>query len=162
GTPPAEQPNGENAGVLGTAIEARIRELALSFPETYEDHPWGDFPVFKVGANKVFAWLTVEPKAVRLTLKLTAEEREIAHVLPSGNGEPEHLLVYEIGVRKDARRRGVGRTLMQRLAELAGERGVRDAFLLTNESNAGAMAFYQAIGCVRPNADDVLWSLRFG
>jgi len=82
GTPPAEQPNGENAGVLGSAIEARIRELALSFPQTYEDHPWGDFPVFKVGANKVFAWLTVEPKAVRLTLKLTAEEREIAHLLP--------------------------------------------------------------------------------
>jgi len=68
--------------VLGTAIETRIRQLALSFPETYEDHPWGDFPVFKVGANKVFAWLTVEPKAVQLTLKLTAEEREVAHLLP--------------------------------------------------------------------------------
>ena len=66
----------------GTAIEARIRELALSLPKTYEDHPWGDFPVFKVGANKVFAWLTVEPKAVHVTLKLTAEEREVAHLLP--------------------------------------------------------------------------------
>ena len=66
----------------GTAIEARIRELALSFPETYEDHPWGDFPVFKVGANKVFAWLTIEPRAVQVTLKLTAEEREVAHLLP--------------------------------------------------------------------------------
>jgi predicted DNA-binding protein (MmcQ/YjbR family) len=75
-------PNGDNAAVRGTAIEERIRELALSFPETYEDHPWGDFPVFKVGANKVFAWLTIEPKAVQLTLKLTAEEREIAHLLP--------------------------------------------------------------------------------
>ena len=38
--------------MLGTAIETRIRELALSFPATYEDHPWGDFPVFKVGENK--------------------------------------------------------------------------------------------------------------
>src|SRR3954452_22028243 len=66
----------------GTAIEARIRELALSLPETYEDHPWGDFPVFKVGANKVFAWLTVESRAVHVTLKLTAEEREVAHLLP--------------------------------------------------------------------------------
>jgi hypothetical protein len=47
--------------MLGEALEARIRELALSFPETYEDHPWGDFPVFKVGSNKVFAWLTVGP-----------------------------------------------------------------------------------------------------
>jgi len=68
--------------VLGESIEQRIRELALSFPETYEDHPWGDFPVFKVRENKVFAWLTIEPKAVQLTLKLTAEEREVAHLLP--------------------------------------------------------------------------------
>ena len=68
--------------MLGEALEERIRELALSFPETYEDHPWGDFPVFKVGPNKVFAWLTVDPNAVQLTLKLTAEEREIAHLLP--------------------------------------------------------------------------------
>jgi predicted DNA-binding protein (MmcQ/YjbR family) len=72
----------ENGVMLGAAIETRIRELALSFPETYEDHPWGDFPVFKVGSNKVFAWLTVEPKEVQVTLKLTAEEREIAHLLP--------------------------------------------------------------------------------
>jgi len=68
--------------MLGEALEARIRELALSFPETYEDHPWGDFPVFKVGSNKVFAWLTVGPKSIELTLKLTAEEREIAQLLP--------------------------------------------------------------------------------
>src|SRR5207249_2194380 len=32
----------------------RIRELALSFPATYEDSPWGH-PVFKVGDNKMFA-----------------------------------------------------------------------------------------------------------
>jgi len=68
--------------LLGTVIETRIRELALSFPATYEDHPWGDFPVFKVGENKVFAWLTIEPKGAQLTLKLTAEEREVAHLLP--------------------------------------------------------------------------------
>ena len=68
--------------MLGSTLATRIRKLALSFPETYEDHPWGDFPVFKVGSNKVFAWLTIEPKSVQLTLKLTAEEREIAHLLP--------------------------------------------------------------------------------
>ena len=67
---------------MGTTPVDRITELALSFPEAYEDRPWGDFPVFKVGSNKVFAWLTIEPKAVQLTLKLTAEEREIAHLLP--------------------------------------------------------------------------------
>lgn len=65
-----------------TTIERRITELALSFPESYEDRPWGDFPVFKVGQNKVFGWMVTRDDSVDVTLKLTAEEREIAHLLP--------------------------------------------------------------------------------
>jgi predicted DNA-binding protein (MmcQ/YjbR family) len=57
-----------------------IRELALSLPEAYEDAPWG-FPVFKVSDNKMFAWLR-EDDPVELTVKLTAEEREIANLHP--------------------------------------------------------------------------------
>ncbi len=64
------------------AIAERIRSSALEFPGTYEDRPWGDFPVFKVGENKVFGWAVVEDGAVHVTMKLTAEEREIAHLLP--------------------------------------------------------------------------------
>jgi predicted DNA-binding protein (MmcQ/YjbR family) len=59
----------------------QIRALALSFPETYEDSPWG-FPVFKVAANKMFAWMMDRENCLELTVKLTAEEREIAHLLP--------------------------------------------------------------------------------
>jgi predicted DNA-binding protein (MmcQ/YjbR family) len=58
----------------------RIRALALSFPETYEDEPWGH-PVFKVADNRMFASMSSE-RPVRLTVKLTAEEREIAMLLP--------------------------------------------------------------------------------
>ena len=42
----------------------------------------GRFPRFQGGREQGLRGLTVEPKAVRLTLKLTAEEREIAHLLP--------------------------------------------------------------------------------
>ncbi|SRR6266487_855575 len=59
----------------------RIRELALAFPQSYEDEPWG-FPVFKVGDNKMFAAMSEEDGVVQLTVKLTAEEREIAQLLP--------------------------------------------------------------------------------
>jgi predicted DNA-binding protein (MmcQ/YjbR family) len=59
----------------------RIRALALSLPETYEDEPWGH-PVFKVADNRMFASMSLEERVVRLTVKLTAEEREIAHLLP--------------------------------------------------------------------------------
>ena len=63
-------------------MERRIRDLALSFPDAYEDRPWGDFPVFKVGQNKVFGWAVARDGAVHVTMKLTADEREIAHLLP--------------------------------------------------------------------------------
>lgn len=62
-------------------LAQRLRQLALSLPETYEDEPWGH-PVFKVGDNKMFAAMSVAEKGVQLTVKLTPEEREIAHLLP--------------------------------------------------------------------------------
>jgi len=68
--------------VRKATIERRISELALSFPQAYEDRPWGDFPVFKVGQNKVFGWMVARERSVDVTVKLTLEEREIAHLLP--------------------------------------------------------------------------------
>src|SRR5207249_6820363 len=48
-------------------LERRIREVALSLPETYEDEPWGH-PVFKVADNKMFASMTAGDGAVHLTV----------------------------------------------------------------------------------------------
>ena len=59
----------------------RIRALALSFPETFEDSPWGH-PVFKVGDNKMFAGISNSEDPVSLTVKLTPEERAIALHMP--------------------------------------------------------------------------------
>jgi predicted DNA-binding protein (MmcQ/YjbR family) len=70
--------NGQNGEVT---FADRIRELALSLPETYEDEPWGH-PVFKVADNRMFASMSENGRTVSLTVKLTAEEREIAHLLP--------------------------------------------------------------------------------
>lgn len=58
-----------------------VRRLALGFPEAYEDSPWGH-PVFKVADNRMFAAMSEADGALRLTVKLTAEEREIAMLLP--------------------------------------------------------------------------------
>ena len=64
----------------GDGFADRIRALALSFPETYEDEPWGH-PVFKVADNRMFAAIS-SGLPVQLTVKLTAEEREMAMLLP--------------------------------------------------------------------------------
>lgn len=75
--------SGRLAGVaVPDDLAERLRGLALSLPETYEDHPWGPEPVFKVAENKVFAFMAVADDCVRVTVKLTPEEREIAQLLP--------------------------------------------------------------------------------
>lgn len=63
------------------AVTGEIRALALALPEAYEDSPWGH-PVFKVADNRMFASMSETDEVVRLTVKLTAEEREIATLLP--------------------------------------------------------------------------------
>ena len=70
----------QNVAVKPKRIADLIRETALSFPETYEDEPWGH-PVFKVAENRMFASISNDAP-VKLTVKLTAEEREIAMLLP--------------------------------------------------------------------------------
>ncbi len=63
-----------------SVLADRVRSLALSFPETYEDAPWGH-PVFKVGANKMFAAMGNDAP-LQVTLKLSADERPVALELP--------------------------------------------------------------------------------
>jgi predicted DNA-binding protein (MmcQ/YjbR family) len=58
-----------------------VRALALSFPEAYEDAPWGH-PVFKVADNRMFAGMSAGPDGVLVTAKLAPEEREVAELLP--------------------------------------------------------------------------------
>jgi predicted DNA-binding protein (MmcQ/YjbR family) len=78
---PRAIPN-ETMKIQHVSYGQRIRELALSFPETYEDWPWGH-PVFKVGDNKMFASMSDGEASVSLTVKLTPEEREIALHMPN-------------------------------------------------------------------------------
>ena len=63
------------------SLAQKVRELALSLPETYEDDPWGH-PVFKVADNRMFGSMSTNDGHVDLTVKLTIEEREIAYLLP--------------------------------------------------------------------------------
>jgi predicted DNA-binding protein (MmcQ/YjbR family) len=72
---------GEPARLAGDAA-ATVRGLALSFPEAFEDHPFGPTDhVFKIGPKRMFGIMDEGPP-LRLTVKLTAEEREVALLLP--------------------------------------------------------------------------------
>ena len=70
----------------------------------------------------------------------------LAHELPRRHGDRSKLFVYEVDVAETHQRRGVGKALLARLAELARERGIRVGFVLTDEDNIPANALYRSAG----------------
>jgi aminoglycoside 3-N-acetyltransferase I len=81
--------------------------------------------------------------------------------LPRRHGHAKTLFVYEVDVAPGARRRGVATALLGELSRFAVERGIGEGFVLTNASNAAAMALYESVGGTRPYADDVMWDFTF-
>ena len=66
------------AALSGKAFD-RLKAAALAYPETFEDHPWGE-TVVKV-RGKVFIFLWESEEGLRVTLKLP-RSREFALEYP--------------------------------------------------------------------------------
>ncbi len=56
------------------------------------------------------------------------------------------LCIYEIDVDAAYRRRGIGAGLLRELERIARERGIEEAFVLTDEDNTAAMRLYESVG----------------
>lgn len=88
---------------------------------------------------------------------------------PRGGSEGD---IQTIAVHERARRRGLGRTLMNALTAEARERGAREVFLEVRADNPGAIDLYRSLGfeqlAVRPNyyqpdgVDALVMRLRLG
>lgn len=71
------------------------------------------------------------------------------------------VFLYDVGVDEGARRRGHGGALVRALLEECRAIGASEAFVLTNRSNAAAMALYASTGAVSDAGDDevsLVWS----
>lgn len=69
-----------------------------------------------------------------------------AHVLPMTRSETSEVFIYDIAVRPDQQRRGVGRRLMSALQEHARSLGIDDLFVPADNEDAHALEFYRALG----------------
>lgn len=70
----------------------------------------------------------------------------LAHDLPRRHDPPTKLLVYEVEVAEEHRSRGVGRALLEELARIARDRGIRHGWVLTDHDNDAALALYRSMG----------------
>ncbi|HEX9426644.1 MAG TPA: GNAT family N-acetyltransferase [Candidatus Polarisedimenticolia bacterium] len=69
-----------------------------------------------------------------------------AHTLPMTRTESSELFIYDIAVRSDQRRKGIGRQLMLALREAAAAAGIRTLFVPADNDDANALDFYRALG----------------
>jgi aminoglycoside 3-N-acetyltransferase I len=82
-------------------------------------------------------------------LAVTDEGRPVGFVTGVETCHPDkgtEMFAYELGVAEDFRRRGVARALLERLADLARERGCYALWTGTEDDNEPALATYRAIG----------------
>ena len=69
-----------------------------------------------------------------------------AHALPMTRSESSEIFIYDLAVRADRQRRGVGRRLVGALRGMAAAQGIQDVFVPADDEDAHALAFYRAIG----------------
>lgn len=69
-----------------------------------------------------------------------------AHSLPMTRAETTELFVYDIAVRSQYRRMGVGRFLFNTLRAQAFEAGINDVFVAADDDDAHALDFYRGLG----------------
>lgn len=69
-----------------------------------------------------------------------------AHTLPMTRTESSEIFIYDIAVRKDMQRKGVGRHLMEALFKNAAAMGIHSVFVPADNVDRQAFGFYRALG----------------
>lgn len=69
-----------------------------------------------------------------------------AHTLPMTRAEFSEIFIYDLAVRSDHRRKGVGRCLLNALCEQASQAGIREVFVAADNDDVHALAFYRSFG----------------
>jgi aminoglycoside 3-N-acetyltransferase I len=126
---------------LTTRDRAMARRLFALMAETFGEarQPLSDGHVGKLLARKDF-WALAAFAGRRLAGGLTA------HVLPMTRAECAELFIYDVAIRPELQRMGIGRRLMGALHEQASAAGIREVFVLADNADREAVAFYRALG----------------
>ncbi len=69
-----------------------------------------------------------------------------AHTLPMTRSPSSELFIYDLAVRPDHQRRGIGRRLVLDLCAAAARAGIATVFVPADDEDAHALAFYRSLG----------------
>jgi aminoglycoside 3-N-acetyltransferase I len=69
-----------------------------------------------------------------------------AHALPMTRNRSTELFIYDLAVRSDRQRQGIGRALVSELLASASAAGIMTSFVPADDEDTHALDFYRAIG----------------
>jgi aminoglycoside 3-N-acetyltransferase I len=117
------------------------RALFALMAEVFEEpgEPLGDIYLQNLLADDRF-WAMAAFDKGRIVGGLTA------HTLPMTRGESSEILIYDLAVRADVQRRGVGRRLMEEVRDQAAAAGIGVLFVPAEDEDEHALHFYRAVG----------------
>ncbi len=69
-----------------------------------------------------------------------------AHALPMTRNRAVELFIYDLAVRSDRQRQGIGRALVSELLALARAAGIETSFVPADDEDTHALDFYRAMG----------------
>lgn len=82
------------------------------------------------------------------------------HRLQRFDKRKAEILLYEIGVNENFRKKGIGKALIEKVKNWGKEVGADEVWALTNKSNFAANALYQSAGGVTENPDDTMYVFK--
>lgn len=83
-----------------------------------------------------------------------------AHRLQRFDKRKAGVLLYEIGVHPDYRRRGIGKALIEEVKKWAKEVGADKVWVLTDKNNEAAMAMYKSAGGIEEAPGTIMWTYK--
>ncbi|WP_375773609.1 GNAT family N-acetyltransferase [Archangium gephyra] len=120
----------EQARVLFTLMAKVFEEGSAELSDGYIDRLLGREEFWAIAAfadNEIVGGLT-------------------AHTLPMTRTQSFEIFIYDIAVRSDHQRKGIGRRLMEELRAQADAIGIQDMFVPADAEDLHALDFYRALG----------------
>ncbi len=124
--------------LMAAVFEAPYQPLSVSYVERLLDRR--DF------------WVLVATRDGELLGGLTA------HTLPMTRSESSELFIYDLAVRQDVQRQGIGRALVNGLRQLGAAEGIEVAFVPAENEDTHALDFYRALGASESAVTFFVWS----
>lgn len=125
-----------------TAADVEIaRQLFRLMAQVFEEpsEPLSDEYLLKLLSRSDF-WAIAAFMDDRLVGGLTA------YTLPMTRRQFSEIFIYDIAVRTDRQRQGVGRALISTLRTAAEAEGVHDMFVAADNEDKDALSFYRSLG----------------